>query len=1680
MAEPKDVKVSIGAEDGDVDELGALIERVMVDGMRGAIAQLSKLITSGGQFNKTADAISKTMAKSAAAAQKAIAKEIKLVAAAQTEVARELNASSQEAYNLNVALVNIGRTVDEIKSAQSRARTSERQGAITDREIFSRDAQRRIEIVKGENSRAASAAQGLAQQQVVSARYAGKQRVLIVQEVLRTIGRLEKAFGASVAGIARTATSALSKTFSGLGSLVRRNNQTMTEGLSTSLRSRESIMRSSFSRQEQIVSRSTVRQNAAIAGLRTQTQTGVLGAANRGLNISSFIGGAAIALVARSTFTVGAEFSRGLAVLQAQLDLTGDSMAEVRRKSIALGNDISLPGVSALDAAQAIGLLSKQFASLGDEAVIAAQDASKGTLQLARAAGVGAEEAAQIVGSAVNVFGIAADQATAVADQVTAALKNAAGVSFGDFADAFKQAGAVFAQFQVPAVGATEALLQFDTALAVIARSGVVGSDAGTSLKQFFLQANRNVDETKDKLIGLTERAGETGTAFYDAAGNARPFEKTLDILRRGLVGLTDEQRNSTLQTIFGSDAIRVANALLGISTEEYSKTTEALREQGLAAKIAAAQNTGFRGALDALKSVLETLQIVFYEKINPALGAFTIAIAEAANAIFFADGAFAVVRQGLLGAAAGLAAVLAAKGAIEVFRLLGTTLGLLTSPFGFLLATFAVLGAGFAVLLKHSDDFRGAVEGLGRYLRTQGGRIFEAITTAVERVSEAFKDTKEAVTGTADRFAREAKPASRFFRDFADDIKKGLFIATTFLVDKFIPAMATVAIFIGKNFIPTVEKAIDVIGGLVDRVVGIAKGIYTYVKPGLQPAIDGFHELANAVGAAFGGDFSGLGSGAASALSGISNVVGGLVENVGKALAPVAQRVVDFFGDIFSKKSLKGYASAFLDLVEELGRILALILTSPTFVKAVAAIAAAAVVIGFRFVKGLGEGIIQNLPGLFDLLTDALLAGLDLLIDNIGTVLLVGLGAALFGPTLVSLLRPLTGLFTGAGKTAGLGFATGLKSSLSLGSAKAFFSGPNDFVALAKKNGQDAAKAQLREFNRNNNLLATGGQATISKQGFFLTSKNLDDSRVAVAKLNASLGESGARALALRNRLNENVTVLKGSVSAIRGFGDNFAHATATGATGFSRLRDAFKLTMTDLRAAAATGGTTVGRAFADGARTAAGVGLAAVGGFIAGRAEGASGGSGVFSALTAGLTGLAIGGPVVGAVAAGASLIGTAFGRAGAEAKAFKERLLAIRDAIRGDLLSALGSLSGGVLTVQTALSLKGEGGLQDEVLGLLKEDTLKRLDEADIGVNRLFDSIKKNVGNPQAILKDLGPLFEQLDRNRLGGFTASATAAGADILAVVKGLNQEIEALNRLERLNPTAPDKSGPNRRLFSDAKETYRVLAVDRDEFFNGSKVKAEQYANALAVAKSAFDSLFNIPGDTSFTEAIDEAIIGVSGVGQRIAEGIAEGTTLARAQAAEQLRGVAADFNTAIKVGLETGAITDTETARSRLQVVFDEAVKGLDPNSSTFATIATAFEEALSAITPLLTEIDATEAAAEFLRQITSVMKNLKVTVDVAANIVELRSDAIGRQVINGTAGSGGLSVPPNAVVPPRDPIINPRAGVPQSFSESDLARFSQMASSSTTSQPIEINQTFNERVDTRAAAADIAWRLT
>jgi TP901 family phage tail tape measure protein len=348
-------------------------------------------------------------------------------------------------------------------------------------------------------------------------------------------------------------------------------------------------------------------QTGVAASLRG-TDAALLGASRSALKFGGAMAGittaAALAEVALREIIVGTgEFERELDVLQVVSGATADEMERVSTVAKQLGADVTLPGTSAGDAAVAMNELSKAGLSLQDTL-----GGARGVLQLAAAGELQVGEAASLAGSALNAFGLSGDQASHVADLLAGASIAAQG-EVADMGLALQQSGAVARQ-------AGLSIEQTVGAISLLAKNGILGSDAGTSLRTTLL-----------RLIPTTKEARQ----FVQALGiqmdeNATLGEQLPSIIQQyhdALAKLNPELQQVALTQIFGTDAIRAAAIFAREGAAGYEEMVRAADRLGAANELAGAKTEGVLGASEGLKSSLSTLAIEIGTVVTPAITDF-------------------------------------------------------------------------------------------------------------------------------------------------------------------------------------------------------------------------------------------------------------------------------------------------------------------------------------------------------------------------------------------------------------------------------------------------------------------------------------------------------------------------------------------------------------------------------------------------------------------------------------------------------------------------------------------------------------------------------------------------------------------------------------------------------------------------------------------------------------------------------------------------------------------------------------------------------------------------------------------------------------------------------------------------------------------------------------------------
>jgi len=368
----------------------------------------------------------------------------------------------------------------------------------------------------------------------------------------------------------------------------------------------------------------TVRLNAAVSGYIAQMQaagraTAQVGqqasgvAKEAGLISPKLLGiGTAAAVVGGMAVSKMANFEAAMSEVRAATGETAEGMAALTEAAKDAGGATKY---SAEEAAKGITNLAKAGVSTSD----ILDGGLTGALDLAAAGSMDVAEAAEIASAALVTFQLEGSDMGHVADLLAAGAGKAMG-EVTDLGYALKMAGTVAAQ--------TGLSIEETTAtLSAMASRGILGSDAGTSLKSFL---QRLIPES-DKAAAAME---EIGLAAYDASGNFIGMEAVAGQLRDGLSRLTVEQQQAALKTIFGSDAIRAAAVLYEEGADGVAQWTDAVNDAGYASEYAATMADNLKGDIEKLTGAVDTLMVSTADNANGGLRGLVQLLTGAVDAI--------------------------------------------------------------------------------------------------------------------------------------------------------------------------------------------------------------------------------------------------------------------------------------------------------------------------------------------------------------------------------------------------------------------------------------------------------------------------------------------------------------------------------------------------------------------------------------------------------------------------------------------------------------------------------------------------------------------------------------------------------------------------------------------------------------------------------------------------------------------------------------------------------------------------------------------------------------------------------------------------------------------------------------------------------------------------------------
>lgn len=432
-------------------------------------------------------------------------------------------------------------------------------------------------------------------------------------------------------------------------------------------------------------------------------------------------GGFALAVNSASSF------EKRMSAISAVSGATGADLEAVRQKALQLGKDTAF---SAGEAASAIEELAKAGISLPD----IMNGAADATVALAAAGEVDLTTAATIASNAMNQFGLTAQDMTGVVDNIAGAA-NASAIDVNQFGMSLSQVGAV----------ANLAGVNFEdtaTAIALLGNAGIVGSDAGTSLKTML----NNLQPVTDKQIGLFKDLGlmtaEGANQFYTAEGKLKSLGEVAGILQGSLAGLTDQQKQMALETLFGSDAIRAAAVLADEGAEGFAALAEEMGRTS-AAEVAATRMDNLAGSLEEMQGSLETLAIAVGTILIPIIRDLVDRLTELFNWFLSLDegtqktiiAVIGVVGGLLLLGATVIKTVMFIKKLHAIFMMLKglawlrTFMTFLFGPWGLIILAVAALAF---LIWKNWDTIKGWLITAWKAIKTAFSATWDAISAAI------------------------------------------------------------------------------------------------------------------------------------------------------------------------------------------------------------------------------------------------------------------------------------------------------------------------------------------------------------------------------------------------------------------------------------------------------------------------------------------------------------------------------------------------------------------------------------------------------------------------------------------------------------------------------------------------------------------------------------------------------------------------------------------------------------------------------------------------------------------------------------------------------------------------------------------------------------------------------------
>ena len=577
---------------------------------------------------------------------------------------------------------------------------------------------------------------------------------------------------------------------------------------------------------------------------------------------------------------VGNEFEAQMSRVQAIAGATGEELNLLTEQALQLGAQTSF---SATEAAE--GMENLASAGFTTEEIM---EAIPGLLDLAASSGSELATASEIAASAIRGFGLDASEAGHVAD-VFAEAAARTNAQTEDMGNAMKYIAPVAHTMGI-------SLEETAAAIGIMSDAGIKGEQAGTTLRG----ALTRLTKPTNKMIGTME---ELGISFYDNEGKMKSLTEIVKMLQDSMQGLSDEEQQYALTTLFGTESLSGMLALISRGPEELSTMTNSFKDcDGAASEMADTMLNNTSGAIEEMNGAIESLGI----KIQQILAPY---IVEAANKVQELVNKFLNLPESTQKTILAIAGIVAAIGpALLIIGKLISAGSAIVGVLGQVSGAIAGVSAGTGVLSKVLTAITGPVGIVITIITTLIG-----VFTYLYNTNEQFRlKVQETWNNLVALFQETVMPVIENLKNLLTSVFSTVTSVLQQIwsyIEPFITEMLTWLMdFWNNTGSKILENVMGVVNGLIDIVTMIWNNV---ISPIVNFLVEHLQPVFSAV---------------FSVISGIVQIFGNTIGTVIEAVTGIFKGIIDFITGVFSgnwEKAWQGISDVFKNIVDGLWGII-------------------------------------------------------------------------------------------------------------------------------------------------------------------------------------------------------------------------------------------------------------------------------------------------------------------------------------------------------------------------------------------------------------------------------------------------------------------------------------------------------------------------------------------------------------------------------------------------------------------------------------------------------------------------------------------------------------------------------------------------------------------------------------